>query len=220
MISVLDFQTKGYAVPMPTTQETVVPQHHKQLFNQTFGSSEGAVHYPPCVYDLVLDPAGVDTVFLPYYQDQAASVRLPRNGPNFFVTSNLSGCAIYICLNNQNRLVIIHSNSQTGSTKAIGDANRPSYQTPQAATELDQYATLARTNHGGVPRTVALLTKATYLGAVDRLAANGGQFVGGTTVAGWRQPLTYNWTFYYQVWRSVNGATTQLITCREFYRNF
>jgi hypothetical protein len=78
LISVLDFQTKGYAVPMPTTQETVVPQHHKQLFNQTFGSSEGAVHYPPCVYDLILDPAGVDTVFLPYYQDQAASVRLPH----------------------------------------------------------------------------------------------------------------------------------------------
>jgi len=220
MISVLDFQTKGYAVPMPTTLETVVPQHHKQLLNQTFGSAEGAVCYAPCVHNLVLDPAGIDTVFLPFYQDQAASVRLPNNGPDLFVTSNLSGCAIYICRDNQQRLVVIHSNSTSGSTKIIGDANRPSYQTAPAARELDQHATLARNNHGSVPQTVAILTKATYLSAVDQRAANGGQFIGGTTVAGWRQPGTYNWTFYYQVWGQIQGGTTQLITCREFYRNF
>jgi hypothetical protein len=218
MISLIDFQTYGWVVPMPATLESVVNTHHKQLGFQTFGSGQGTLAYPN-VYNMTLN-AGTDTVFLPYYQDQAASVRLPAKGPRFFVTSNLSGCAIYICVNNNNRLVVIHSNSQTGSTKIVGNANRPSYQTQQAAVELDMYATLARNNHHNAPRTVAVLTKATYLSAVDRLASNGGEFLGGTTVAGWRVPHTNNWSFWYQVWGSVKGGGVQLITRKEFYRNY
>src|SRR5579864_5868397 len=119
MITLVDFQSKGYVVPMPQTQETVTQHgratHHKQLFGQKFASAQGTVAYGTSVYNLTLSP-GTDTVFLPYYQDQVASVRLPGAGSvRFFVTSNLSGCAIYIGVNNNGRLVVVHSNSQTGS---------------------------------------------------------------------------------------------------------
>jgi len=224
MITINDFQTNGYVVPMPQTNETVtnngVATHHKQIYGQRFASAQGTLAYAPCVYNLNLN-AGTDTVFLPYYQDQAASVRLPGTGPVlFFVTSNLSGCAIYIGVNNNNRLIVTHSNSQTGSDRLTMDNNVPSYQSRRAIRELDLYAQNARNNHGGAVRTVFVLTKAVYLGALDALAANGGQWLGGTTVAGWRTPNTNNWQFHYQVWGSVRGGPVQLVRSREFYRNF
>ena len=210
---------------MPNTNETVtnngVATHHKQILGQRFASSQGAQYqsYTPNIYNLDLN-AGTDTVFLPYYPDQVASVRLPSSGARFFVTSNLSGCAIYIGINNNNQVVVIHSNSQTGSSKAIMDANRPSYQSGTAAGELDLYAQTAKNNHGGAVRIVSVLSKAQYLRDIDGMAANGGYFLGGTTVAGWRAGGTNNWQFHFQVWGAVRGGTTRVLACREFYRNF
>lgn len=222
MITVNDFQTNGYVVPMPQTVDVAVNNGvdtaHKQNHGQRFASSQGTQVYPH-VYNLRLDP-GVDTVFLPYYQDQAASVRLPGHGPRFFVTSNLSGCAIYIGINTNNNLIVIHSNSQTDSGRAVMNAHQPSFQSQNALQELDRRAQFAKNSHGGPVRIVCVLSKATYLGSLDAMIRNGGQWLGGTTVAGWRTPNTNNWQFHYQIWGSVAGGPVLLHRSREFYRNF
>src|SRR5262245_37433213 len=124
MITLTEFKSKGWVVPMPNTNEVVRGKHHKQSYGQAFDSTQRSLQYAPCVYNMTLVP-GTDTVFLPYYQDQCASVRLPSHGPRFFVTSNLSGCAVYIGKNNNDRLVVIHSNSQSDSGQAVMDSNRP-----------------------------------------------------------------------------------------------
>lgn len=227
MITILDFQTTAYKVSMPETRETVRSHgsatHHKQDYGQRFSATDGGsvlgggLH--PIYHKLDLNP-GNDTVFLPYYANQAASVRLPASGPvQFFVTSNLSGCAIYIGVNNHGRLVVVHSNSQTGSDKATMEANPPNFQLGGAVTELDRWARYARDNHHSGLEFVSVLSKARYLKAVNALCRVN-EWMGGVTVAGWRTLNTNNWQFRYQVYGSINNAPIRLVACEEFYRNF
>jgi hypothetical protein len=47
------------------------------------------------------------------------------------------------------------------------------------------------------------------------LASNGSEFLGGTTIAGWRTGT--NWEFWFQNWGTVKGAATRLLRAKKFY---
>lgn len=216
MISKAQFQNNAYIVSFPQVPATcnTVNRHSKQDFGQAFGTNVGPSQYPG-VQKMDIVP-GADTVWLPYTQDGIDSVRLPTTaGPSFFVTANLSGCAIYIGLNDNNRLVVFHANSQTGSGQAQMAHQKPSFQSMQAVRELDTFCRVAQPAHHDNCRIVGGLSKSRYLTCVDKLARTGDDFLGGTTVAGWR--TAGNWEFWFQVWGSVNKGAVQLIHVEQFY---
>jgi len=221
MVSVAEFQNNAYEVSVE--QGTSVPvevvngKHHRLRKNNYFSHQQTAGRFQGIKGIKIID--GNDTVYLPYYQSQIASVQMPTAGPDFFVTDNLSGCAMYIGTRPGGDLVVFHANSQLGSSKTQMSGKLPSHQSTGAVQELDQLARDGRANHnnpglGGVT-IVRVLSKAEYLGNVDQLTTNGDNFLGGTTVAGFRNGT--NWEFWYQNWGSVSGAGARLLRARRFY---
>lgn len=216
MINKAEFQNNAYMVTFPVNAPTCrsANHHSKQDFDQAFGTNIGKSQFPG-ILKMEIVP-GTDTVWLPYTQDGIDSVRLPSTaGPSFFVTANLSGCAVYIGINDLNRYVVFHANSQSGSSQAEMAHQKPSYQSDKAVKELDNFCKVAQTAHHNNCKIVGVLSKARYLACVNKLAKTGDDFLGGTTVAGWR--TGGNWEFWYQVWGSVNKGAVGLIHVEQFY---
>ncbi|MDE2333454.1 MAG: hypothetical protein KGK10_02830 [Rhodospirillales bacterium] len=218
MITLQDFQRTGFIVgsavgnPPEQTYGTTDPHHrvHKTYY---FGSVVKPAQFPGLQKLEII--GGNDTVYLPYYQSQVASIRLEANCPGFFVTDNLSGCGFYIGQRTDGELVVFHANSQKGSAKAVMAGRPPSFQTEAAAAELDQLVQDAIKHHSGSVRIVGGVSKSSYLSGIDRLAATGDDFLGGTTVAGWRNGGS--WEFWYQNWGSVKGGAVGLLSVKKFY---
>lgn len=216
MITKAEFQKNAYMVTFPVVPAKchTVDRHTKQDFDQTFGTKSSPSQFPG-ILKLEIVP-GTDTVWLPYTQNGIDSVRLPKtNGPNFFVTANLSGCAVYIGINNLNRVVVFHANSQTGSSEKEMAKQKPSHQSEKALRELDSSARVALAAHHDNCKIVGGIAKSRYLAKVDKLAATSEKFLGGTTVAAWR--TAGDWEFWYQVWGSVNGGAVGLLDVGQFY---
>jgi hypothetical protein len=213
MITKANFQAQGYFVNSNNqpVSEHVVGTHH--LLNNNYYSHQDAVSGYAGLRDIKIIP-GNDTVYLPYYQSQVASIRLPTTAPAFFVTANLAGCAVYIGQAAPSQLVVFHANSQKGSDQATMSVHPPSYQHPDAIKELDGLIESAKVSYPGI-KIIAVLSKATYLSNVDALAKYGSDFLGGTTVAGWR--TGQNWEFWYQNWGHVPGQPTRLLYARKFF---
>ena len=163
-------------------------QHHRVRKNHHYGTN--VVGGNIVGTRLIKIVAGTDTVFLPYYQDKIASVRLPTAGPDFFITDNMSGCALFIGAGPHGDLVVFHANSQTGSDQKTMDENAPSFQSRKALKEIDDQMKFAVPHHSTL-RLVCSLTKPTYLANVDQLTGTGKDFLGGTTIAGWRTGTTF-----------------------------
>jgi hypothetical protein len=217
MLTQNDFQTHGYIVSGNGQQPPEVTYgntpHHRLRKTNYYGHTAGNSNFPGLMQINIT--AGTDTIYLPYYQSQVSSVRLPTNGPSFFVTDNMSGCAFYIAKGNANDLVVFHANSQLGSDQATMVANPPSFQSRHAANELDTLVKNALPNHSGGLRVVYVLSKAVYLANIVALASNGSEFLGGTTIAGWRTGT--NWEFWFQNWGTVRGGATRLLRAKKFY---
>ncbi|WP_144186149.1 hypothetical protein [Elioraea rosea] len=219
-ITINDFQNTCYDVALANGVQVSEQlygtnnEHHFVKNGSTFRSHVVASPYPGLRRIEII--AGNDTVFLPYYQDQIASVRLTNAGPDFFITANMSGCALFIGRESPtNHLVVFHANSQIGSDKATMDAHAPSHQSMQALGAIDTLVATAKPNFPAM-RLVCSLTKPTYLANVDQLTNSGGNFLGGTTIAGWRTGTT--WEFWYQNWGQVNGTGgVRLLKARKFY---
>ena len=226
MITLQQFQTTPYRVNLVTAVDEQVHngsvpgsglqvEHHRVRHNKWFSSVDGTSQYVG-VRNLNIG-VGNDTIYLPYYMGKIASVKLSVGaGPNFFVTDNMSGCAFYIGRNPAGDLYAFHANSQQGSSQAVMQSERPSFQGPVAANELDGQVTYARRHHG--PMTiVGGISKSAYLSPVDAVAARGDQFTGGTTIAGWCNGG--QWEFWFQNWGAVGGIASQvkLIACRKFF---
>lgn len=216
-ITINDFQ--NYAYQVQNTQNLVEQtygtndQHHRVRKNHHYGTN--VVGGNIVGTRLIKIVAGTDTVFLPYYQDKIASVRLPTAGPDFFITDNMSGCALFIGAGPHGDLVVFHANSQTGSDQKTMDENVPSFQSRKALKEIDDQMKFAVPHHSTL-RLVCSLTKPTYLANVDQLTGTGKDFLGGTTIAGWRTGTT--WEFWYQNWGQVGGSGgVRLLKARKFY---
>jgi hypothetical protein len=226
MITLQQFQTTPYRVNLVTAVDEQVyngsvpendlqVEHHRVRHDKWFSSVDAPGMYVG-VRNLNIG-AGNDTVYLPYYVGMISSVKLPDGaGPNFFVTDNMSGCAFYIGRNPAGDLYAFHANSQQGSSAAVMKSERPSFQGPTAANELDGQVTYARRHHG--PMTiVGGISKSAYLHPVDAVATRGDQFNGSTAIAGWRNGT--QWEFWFQNWGAVGGiaGAVQLIACRKFF---
>lgn len=217
-ITINDFQTNAYQVQ--NTQNVVEvtygpnDDHHRVRKNNYFGTNVIAGNIVGT--RLIKIVAGTDTVFLPYYQSKIASVRLPSAGPDFFITDNMSGCALFIGKGPGGDLVVFHANSQQGSDQATMDAHAPSFQSRAALREIDTQMQTAKPHHSTL-QIVCSLTKPTYLANVDQLASTGANFLGGTTIAGWRTGTL--WEFWYQNWGQVGGSGgVRLLKARKFYQ--
>jgi hypothetical protein len=221
MVSIAEFQNNAYevsvAVGTSKPVEMVNGNHHRVRKANYFSHQQTAGRFQGIKGIQIID--GNDTVYLPYYQSKIASVQMPTAGPDFFVTDNLSGCAIYIGTRPGGELVVFHANSQLGSSQAQMSGKLPSHQSIPAVQELDRLAREGRANHNnpglGAVTIVRVLSKAEYLANVDQLTTNGDNFLGGTTVAGWRTGTS--WEFWYQNWGSVSGAVSRLLRARQFY---
>jgi hypothetical protein len=215
MLTLAQFQNAAYMVNRNhvVVAEQVIGKHHRvRSQSRNFSHSIGNSIYPN-VKQINISP-GAGTVYLPYYQDQVASVKLPTAGPSVFVTDNLSGCCIYIGRKITGELVVFHANSQTGSKQAVMHGQKPSYQTAAAASELDQLVSTAKHNHVNVT-IVGVLSKSRYYAKLDSLAATGDQFIGGTTVVGFRTGT--NWEFWFQNFGNVNNGPTGLLHHEKFF---
>jgi hypothetical protein len=221
-ITINDFQTTCYDVALAngvTVSEQLHGKndvHHVVKNGSTFRTRAITSPYPGL--RRIEISAGKDTVFLPYYQDEIASVRLTDAGPDFFITANMSGCALFIGREKATgELVVFHANSQIGSDKATMEENAPSYQSKKALAAIDKLVTTAKAEYANL-RFVCSLTKPTYLANVDKLADTGGDFLGGTTIAGWRTGTT--WEFWYQNWGQVNGTGgVRLLKAKKFFED-
>ncbi|MEZ5666271.1 MAG: hypothetical protein R3F55_02330 [Alphaproteobacteria bacterium] len=215
MIPLANFQTNAYYIgDYDGLGQTVRGNHHKINFNEFVSSTVGAHAYPN-VRKVDISP-GADTVYLPYAQDQIYSVRLPQtNGPTFFCTANMSGCAFFIGVNDHGRNVVFHANSQRDSSERQMASKRPSFQADTTRVELDQLRNAAMLNHGDNVRIVGELRKSVYWRRVDDIVRTSSGFLGGTTVVGYRNGA--KWDFWFQVWGSVNGGPITLIQVAQFF---
>jgi hypothetical protein len=62
---------------------------------------------------------------------------------------------------------------------------------------------------------VRTLMKSEYLGALGNTVREGKDFLGGTTIAGWRTGA--NWEFWFQNWGSIQGSPPGLLYVKQFY---
>jgi hypothetical protein len=167
---------------------------------------------------------GVNSIYLPYYPREIASIRLPTNGPTFFFTDNMSGCAFFIDRFQNGDLVVYHANSLEGSDKVTMEAHVPSYQSRKAVGELGSLYFAARSSYPGAVPDKALY-KTEYLKIVDvamriRHATKeiddttGKHYLGATTIIGFRNGA--KWDFWFQNWMQVRGKV-QVVYHKKFY---
>ena len=217
MVSLVDFQSKGYLVtslvglPPETTYGANDP-HHRFRKNNYFGHVTGPSQYQGL--QKINIGSGQDTVYLPYFQNKISSVHLPATGPFFFVTDNMSGCAFFIATYPDGSLVVFHGNTQLGSDEATMAPAKANHQTAGATNQLNTLFNGALPHHPGAALTRSLM-KAEYLQALGNMNITGGNFLGGTTIAGWRTGAS--WEFWFQNWGSVGGNGAGLLYVKKFY---
>ena len=217
MVSLAEFRSEGYlvgsTVAPPEQTYGVGDPHHRSRKNNYYTHLVTNSQYPG-LKKITVSTGGTDTVYLPYYQRQISSVHLPTAGPTFFVTDNMSGCAFFVARYTDGSLVVFHGNSQSGSDEATMGPAAVNHQTVAATNELTTLFNNARPHHPGAV-LVRTLMKTEYLGAVATTHATGSQFLGGTTIAGWRSGTA--WEFWYQNWGSVRGSATGPLFAKKFY---
>lgn len=157
---------------------------------------------------------GHDTVYLKYFDNEITSVELPQAGPDVFLTDNLSGCAIVVAHKPNGNIVVFHANTQEGSDEKTMSKKKPSYQTDKAKRIIKKLRRDAGDGYFNLTVLYTLL-KSEYLSAVDALAARGSDFLGGTTVAGFRG--AGGWEFWYQNFGSISGAANAILHSEQFY---
>jgi hypothetical protein len=216
MVSLTSFKQTPYQVGSLVTPPEQgyggTDPHHRLRKKNYYGHVALPSNFPG-ISKITIGP-GSDTVYLPFFTDQVASVHLPTDGPFFFVTDNMSGCAFSIAQYADGSLVVFHANSQLGSDKATMESARPNHQVTGATNRLQTLITDAKRHHGGA-RIVRTLMKSEYLGALGNTVREGKDFLGGTTIAGWRTGA--NWEFWFQNWGSIQGSPPGLLYVKQFY---
>ena len=204
--------------------ENVIGTHHQQNAANRCTYSIKASHLAGVKKaDLT---AGTNSVFLPYYQNEIASIIVPQAGPDFFFTDNMSGCALFIDKLPGGDLVVYHANSQVGSDQATMESHSPSYQAGAAVGALGNLYFSAQTAYAGAMPQKALYKKE-YLQHADTAMLmrgmtheiddiTGKNFLGGTTICGFRSGTS--WSFYYQNWMQVRG-NVQVVYSTQFYQS-
>lgn len=216
MLTLAQFQSQAFTVNRnhATVTEIVYHDtHSRERAANYFGHTISNSQYPG-VKSIDIT-AGTDTVYLPYYQDRVASVKIPTTGPSRFFTDNMSGCAFYLGQKTDGTLVAFHANSQAGSSEAELAGKAPSFQSEKAARKLDQLVRTASSDYSGGVKILCVLSKSRYLSKIDSRAATASKFIGGTTIAGFRTGT--NWEFWFQNFGSVSGGAVGLIHVEKFY---
>lgn len=159
---------------------------------------------------------GGDTVYLPYFQDAAASVELPNAGPTFFVTDNMSGCRFVLAQKLNGSLVVLHLNSQLKSGKTDMEGKAANYQHGDTKSALNSYQTTSVPEAGGA-QVLLTVSKTDYLSDIAAFSAfkSKQEWLGGTTFVGFRDAT--GWSFYYQVWGSLGGSAVQVWQVRKVW---
>lgn len=216
MLTLAEFQTNAYTVNRNHAKVTEIvyhDTHSRERAANYFGHAISNSQYPN-VKSIDIT-AGTDTVYLPYYQDRVASVKLPTTGPSRFFTDNMSGCAFYLGQKNDGTLVAFHANSQAGSSEAELANKPPSFQSEKAARQLDTLVRTASNDYSGGVKILCVLSKTRYLAKINARASTASKFIGGTTIAGFRTGT--NWEFWFQNFGSTSGSAVGLIHVEKFF---
>jgi hypothetical protein len=179
--------------------------------------------------------AAGDTIYLSYFANEIASVRLtdpPPAGVTMFTTDNLSGCKFFVdTINGSNDVIVYHANARAQSPPSNHGAVNPVLELPGCTLELNRLHTAAMVDWALAPTLVAggEVDKPHYnLGAraltqhkhamgrtrvpqpndpVDPLRRNRPEYAGGTVIFGF---YTNRWKFYYQSWGAVEYRRPKL----------
>jgi hypothetical protein len=163
--------------------------------------------------------AAGDTIYLRFFADKIASVRLPCPAPvgvTLFVTDNLSACKFFVdTIGGSTDLMVYHANTTQFHPGLAANADA---QTVPAGTQLDTYYNNAVGDLApAVLGNAARLTKPTYFlsaGNAERHKTGAGRvavsFMGGCTVVG--IPHGATWRFYYQTWGDVQYTRPTMTT--------
>ena len=181
---------------------------------------------------------GGDTIYLSYFNNEIASVRLtdpPPAGVTMFTTDNLSGCKFFVdTVNGSNDVVVYHANARAHSPPSNHGAVNPTLESGTCTTELNRLHTAARADWGLAPHALVLAAG----GVVDKPTYNQGATaavnhkynMGRTRVPQPNDPVdplrqnrpewaggtvifgfyAGGWRFYYQSWGAVEYRRPKL----------
>lgn len=163
------------------------------------------------------NPAG-DTYFLPFATNEICSFVLPAPGvpgnPQSFLTTNLSGCMIYVdrVQGAPGSIVVYHANNEANAPAGHLGGQQPTLELPACTAYLNQLYNQARAHYAAAPHGLVLLpggnvAKPAYnAGAMAEVNRKIGQhrtsveFTGGTIVFGVVNGA--NWELYWATYGS------------------